>query len=284
MRAEIGIIGGTGIYDPSVFEKPRQVKVKTPFGNPSAPITIGIIAGKQVAFLARHGIPPTISPTELNSKANIFALKKLGVTRIIACAAVGSLKEKIKPLDVVVPDQLFDRTKFRSSTFFEEGIVAHISFAEPFCPELSGVLVKVARELGYRVHPKATYVCIEGPQFSTRAESSFHRRLGFDVIGMTASPEAKLAREAELCYAVLATVTDWDVWRGEEVDMQTVLTYAKKNEATVKRILKEVIPRIPSTRSCKCVNALEGAIVTPFDEVPRSTRTKLALLIGKYLP
>jgi 5'-methylthioadenosine phosphorylase len=284
MRATIGIIGGTGIYDPTMFQKPHTVSLSTPFGRPSAPITVGLVGGKSVAFLPRHGIGHTISPSELNSRANLFALKKLGVERVIACSAVGSLKETIKPLDLVVPDQIFDRTKARPSTFFGGGAVVHISFAEPFCPELSALLTKVGGELGHRVHPRGTYVCIEGPQFSTRAESAVHRQLGFDIIGMTALPEAKLAREAEMCYAMLAAVTDWDVWKPRaKVDVRTVISHMKRNEATIRAVLKAVIPQIPSQRACACGRALEGAIMTVGERIPARVRRKLALLIGKYL-
>jgi 5'-methylthioadenosine phosphorylase len=283
MRAEIGIIGGTGIYDPTIFKRAKQIRLSTPFGRPSAPITLGAYEGRKVAFLPRHGIGHVISPSQLNSRANIYALKQLGVTRVIGCAAVGSLRERIRPLDLIVPDQLFDRTKLRASTFFEEGIVVHIGFAEPFCPELRKLLIEAARQLGHRVHSRATYVCIEGPQFSTKAESLFHRRMGFDIIGMTALPEAKLAREAELCYALLASVTDWDVWKGEEVSVEMVRSYMKRNEATIRDVLRSAIPSIPRERGCECRNALRDAIITSRESIPRATRERLGLFLDKYL-
>ncbi|RJS73426.1 MAG: S-methyl-5'-thioadenosine phosphorylase, partial [Candidatus Syntrophoarchaeum sp. WYZ-LMO15] len=217
-KAEIGIIGGSGIYDQSIFENVREIVVDTPFGKPSDRIVLGEFEGRRVAFLARHGKGHRIAPGEIPARANIYAMKSLGVTHIISPSAVGSLKEEIKPLDVVIPDQIFDRTKARPSTFFEGGIVCHISFTDPFCESLSKLLLEIASNLGKRTH-RGTYVCMEGPQFSTRAESFFYRSCGFDVIGMTALPEAKLAREAEICYATIATVTDYDVWHEEEEDV-----------------------------------------------------------------
>lgn len=278
---EIAIIGGTGVYDQDIFLSAREIEIDTPFGKPSAPVVVGEYRGKEIAFLPRHGKGHVYSPTVLNYRANIFALKKLGVERIISVAAVGSLKKEIKPLDIVVPDQLYDRTKFRKNTFFED-IVVHIGFADPFCPELSSLIADVTDELGHRCHRGGTYVCIEGPQFSTRAESEVHRKLGFDIIGMTAIPEAKLAREAEMCYATIATVTDYDVWYGEEVDVEMVLENARKNEEKVKEILRKVIPEI-GERSCECGSALEFAITTARDAIKPEVIEKLRPLIGKYL-
>ncbi len=278
---EIAIIGGTGVYDQDIFSSAREIEVDTPFGKPSGQIVVGEYMGKEIAFISRHGRGHIYSPTVLNYRANIFALKKLGVERIISVAAVGSLKKDIKPLDIVIPDQIYDRTKFRKNTFFED-IVVHIGFADPFCPELSSLIADVVDEMGYTCHRGGTYVCIEGPQFSTRAESEVHRKLGFDIIGMTAIPEAKLAREAEMCYATIATVTDYDVWYGEEVDVEMVLENAKKNEDKVKRILREVIPRVEE-RNCECGHALKFAITTAKDAIKPDVMEKLRPLIGKYL-
>jgi 5'-methylthioadenosine phosphorylase len=280
--AEIGIIGGTGVYDQDVFSSAREVEVNTPFGKPSGPIMVGEYEGKTVAFLPRHGKGHVFSPTTLNYRANIFALKKLGVEYIISVAAVGSLKKEIKPLDIVIPSQIYDKTKLRENTFFED-IVVHIGFADPFCPNLSGLIEGVIKEKKFRYHSGGTYVCIEGPQFSTRAESEVHRKLGFDIIGMTAIPEAKLAREAEICYVTIATVTDYDVWYGEEVDVEMVLENAKKNEEKVREILKAAIPEIGGERSCGCQDALKFAITTAREYISEETREKLGLLISKYL-
>jgi len=280
--AEIGIIGGTGVYDQDVFSGAREVEVDTPFGKPSGPLMVGEYEGKTVAFLPRHGKGHVFSPTTLNYRANIFALKKLGVEYIISVAAVGSLKKEIKPLDIVIPSQIYDKTKLRENTFFED-IVVHIGFADPFCPNLSRLIEEVIKEKKFRYHSGGTYVCIEGPQFSTRAESEVHRKLGFDIIGMTAIPEAKLAREAEICYATIATVTDYDVWYGEEVDVEMVLENAKKNEEKVREILKTAIPEIGGERSCGCQDALRFAITTAREYISEEGRKKLGLLIEKYL-
>jgi 5'-methylthioadenosine phosphorylase len=231
----------------------------------------------------RHGKGHRISPSKLNSRANILALKKLGVKRIISASAVGSLKLELKPLDIVIPDQIFDRTKTRESTFFDEGLVVHIGFADPFCPEMSSLLADITSELGYSVQKKGTYVCMEGPQFSTRAESRVYQSLGFDIIGMTVLPEAKLAREAEICYSMIATVTDYDVWHEEDVTIETVIANAMKNEEAVRNIIKEAIPRISLERKCICASALSGAIITAPDKIPVDTRRKLNDLVGKYL-
>jgi 5'-methylthioadenosine phosphorylase len=277
----IGIIGGSGMYDPKMLRDPEDIGIDTPFGH--ADMTVGYIGEKKIAFISRHGYLHQISPSEVNSRANIFALKKVGVSRIIAVSTVGSLKEEIRPLDIVIPDQIFDRT-MRRSTFFEDGIVAHISFADPFCPELSELILNVAVEKGHTVH-SGTYVCIEGLQFSTRAESFSYRKMGFDVIGMTALPEAKLAREAEICYSMISTVTDYDVWKDEEVDVGTIISNMKKNESAVRQIIMDVVPKISdsddSDRRCICQRALDGAIVSHSvsDEVKR----RLNLLIGRYI-
>ncbi len=283
MQADIAIIGGSGVYDASMLDNVKEVEIDTPFGKPSDAITMGAFGETNVAFLPRHGKGHRISPSKLNSRANILALKKLGVKRIISASAVGSLKLKLKPLDIVIPDQIFDRTRMRESTFFEDGLVVHIGFADPFCPEMSGLLAGITEELGYSVHKKGTYVCMEGPQFSTRAESRVYQNLGFDIIGMTALPEAKLAREAEICYSMIATVTDYDVWHEEDVNIETVISNAMKNEAAVRNIIKEAIPRVSLERNCICANALSGAIITSPDMIPVETRRKLNDLIGKYL-
>ncbi|KCZ72727.1 5'-deoxy-5'-methylthioadenosine phosphorylase [Candidatus Methanoperedens nitroreducens] len=283
MNADIAIIGGSGVYDTSMLDNVKEVKINTPYGRPSDVITIGSFGEVNVAFLPRHGKGHHISPSRLNSRANILALKKLGVKRIISASAVGSLKPELKPLDIVIPDQIFDRTRIRDSTFFEDGIVVHIGFADPFCPEMSSLLADITNELGHTVHKKGTYVCMEGPQFSTRAESRVYQSLGFDIIGMTALPEAKLAREAEICYSIIATVTDYDVWHEEDVSIETVIANAIKNEETVRGIIKEAIPRIPHDRTCICASALSGAIVTAPDMIPDETKGRLNDLIGQYI-
>ena len=283
MHADIAIIGGSGVYDASMLDNVKEVEIDTPFGKPSDAITIGSFGEISVAFLPRHGKGHRISPSKLNSKANILALKKLGVSRIISASAVGSLRLELEPLDIVIPDQIFDRTRMRDSTFFEEGIVVHTGFADPFCPELSSLLFDITEKLGYRVHNKGTYVCMEGPQFSTRAESKVYQKAGFDIIGMTALPEAKLAREAEICYSILATVTDYDVWHEEDVTIETVIQNAMKNEEAVRNIIKEAIPKITQERNCVCANALSNSILTSPEKIPVETKRKLGDLIGKYI-
>jgi 5'-methylthioadenosine phosphorylase len=278
---KIGIIGGSGIYNPAMFDNVRKVNVDTPFGSPSDSLVIGELKGTEVVFLSRHGVGHRFSPTKVNYRANILALKKLGVTHIISASAVGSLREDYKPLDIVVPDQVYDRTSQRSSTYFEDGIVCHISFAFPFCPALSKVLYEASKEK-YCTHDKGTYVCMEGPQFSTKAESNVYRKLGFDIVGMTALPEAKLAREAEMCYATIATITDYDVWSEELVSIEQVIECATKNEAAVQDIIKRAIPRIKDTTECGCNSALKGAIATSPDAIPLETKRKLTDLLGKY--
>lgn len=279
-KAEIGIIGGSGLYDQSIFENVHEIEVDTPFGKPSDKIVLGEFEGRGVAFLARHGQGHRIAPGEIPARANIYAMKSLGVTHIISPSAVGSLKEELRPLDVVIPDQIFDRTRTRASTFFEGGIVCHIGFKDPFCEALSNLLLEIASGMKKRTH-RGTYVCMEGPQFSTKAESLFYRSCGFDIIGMTALPEAKLAREAEICYATIATVTDYDVWHEaeEDVTIETVIKNVIKNEETVKEILKEAIPRIPLDEDCECRHALDNAIVTARDAIPDEIRSKLDLLL-----
>ncbi|MBI4498935.1 MAG: S-methyl-5'-thioadenosine phosphorylase [Chloroflexi bacterium] len=284
-QAKIGVIGGSGLYDLETLHEVEQVRVETPFGPPSDAITIGALNGTPIAFLPRHGRGHRILPTELSVRANIWALKSLGVEWVISVSAVGSLREELRPLDLVVPDQLIDRTRNRVNTFFGEGMVAHISFADPFCPVLREVLLQGAQEMGAVAHRGGTMIVMEGPAFSTRAESTLYRSWGADVIGMTALPEAKLAREAELCYATLACVTDYDVWHEteEDVTVEMVIGNLLQNVATAKAILQAVADRIPDERPCPCPTALANAIVTSRDAIPPETRQRLALLVDKYL-
>ena len=282
-NVDIAIIGGSGIYDVSLFDNVRDIDVDTPFGPPSDSITIGEYGDKTVCFLPRHGVGHRICPSHLNSRANIFALKKLGVKRIIAASAVGSLKQELAPLDIVIPDQINDRTRSRPGTFFEDGIVVHMGFADPFCPALSKTILDVTKEKNYNVKSGGTYVCIEGPQFSTRAESRVYQTLGFDIIGMTAIPEAKLAREAEMCYSMIATVTDYDVWSEEDVTIGTIIENATTNEAAVKDIITATIDKVSTSQDCLCKDALAGAITTVHSMIPYETKQKLKPLIGRYL-
>lgn len=283
-EVKIGVIGGSGIYDIEGITEMRKQKIRTPFGDPSDAIVIGNLEGIPVAFLPRHGRGHFIAPSELNSRANIYALKSLGVEQIISISACGSLEEELKPRDIVIPDQLFDRTRQRPYSFFGEGVVAHIAFANPYCPELNGILYQVAKDLGLSVHLGGTYVCIEGPQFSTKAESKVFRSLGFSIIGMTNLPEAKLAREAEICYATLGLVTDYDVWKEEEeVTVERVVGNLLANIENVKKLIKAAIPRLERERKCECASALAYAIQTRKWAINRKTARKLDLLIGKYL-
>ena len=263
----------------------RETNLDTPFGKPSDSIVLGNLEGIPVAFLPRHGKGHRISPTHIPVRANIFGLKSLGVTHIISISAVGSLKEEIAPLDLVVPSQLIDRTRQRASTFFDGGLVAHVAFAEPFCPVLSGLLYNCAKETGARAHMGGTYVVMEGPAFSTRAESEMYRSWGTDVIGMTALPEAKLAREAEICYGILACATDYDCWHEttEAVTVDMVIANLLKNVSTSKEILRRVITQIPEERACACASALKDAIITSRDGIPGDIREKMHPIVGKYL-
>ncbi len=283
-QAKIGVIGGTGLYDIEGMTDIGEVNLDTPFGKPSDTIVIGKLEGVGIAFLPRHGRGHRISPTELPSRANIYALKSLGVEHIIAICSAGSFKKEVKPGDLLIPDQLIDRTRNRVSTFFSEGIVAHISFAEPFCPVLSQVLYESATEAGASVHSGGTLVVMEGPAFSTRAESKLYRSWGADLIGMTALPEAKLAREAEICYAIIGCATDYDSWwkPGEPVTIDVILNILHKNIDTARKIIKLAVSRIPDKRDCGCATALETAIVTAPNLVPPEQKKKLDLLIGKY--
>jgi 5'-methylthioadenosine phosphorylase len=261
MQAEIGIIGGTGLYDPKLLKNIEEITLDTPYGAPSDAITIGELAGKRVAFLPRHGKKHSIRPTDVNSRANIFALKKLGVKRVLAPSTVGSLKEEYKPGDIVFVDQFIDRTTRREQSFYTEKKVCHISVAEPMCTEMRRTLIAVAKELSISAHSTGTYVCIEGPRFSTKAESRMYRTWGADVVGMTLVPECVLAREAELCYATIATVTDYDVWKEHVVCVDDIVRTMRGNIENVKRIIVEAVARLPEKRSCECGGALKGAFV-----------------------
>ena len=282
---KIGIIGGSGLYEMDALTNVSHVSIDTPYGAPSEAYIIGMLKGNRVAFLPRHGRGHRISPSEVNFRANIYGFKKLGVEHIISVTAVGSLKEHIRPLDIVVPDQFFDCTKQRLSTFFGNGLVAHIPFADPVCPVLSSLVYKSAVEAGAAVHRKGTLVCIEGPAFSTRAESNVYRQWGMDIIGMTSLQEAKLTREAQICYAAMAMVTDFDSWHEEEteVTVEAVVQNLKKNISKAKRIIQSVVPKISKKRTCICTRALKNAIMTESAVIPQETREKLKLLLGKYL-
>jgi 5'-methylthioadenosine phosphorylase len=284
-KAEIGIIGGSGLYQMEGLTGLHEVRIKTPFGFPSDAVMIGALDGIPVAFLSRHGRGHRISPTGINFRANIFALKLLGVRRILSVSAVGSMKEKIHPGHLVIPDQFVDLTKRRISTFFEEGMVAHVSFADPTCPELRNVMADAAHAFGTPIHEGGVYVCIEGPQFSTRGESLIYRQWGVDVIGMTNATEAKLAREAEICYATLALATDYDCWyHGEEaVTADAVIQILHRNVEAAKRLIRAAVPKIPSVRGCPCAVALKNAIITAADQIPKKTRERLKPLLGGYL-
>jgi 5'-methylthioadenosine phosphorylase len=282
----IGFIGGSGIYEALPLENTREEDVTTPFGDPSAPLTVGEFAGtgREIAFVPRHGRDHQYSPTELPYRANVYALKQLGVTHVIASNAVGSLREDLPPRTLVVPDQVYDRTKHRPLTFFEGEVVVHQPFAEPYCRELSSHLVEAARAVDADVAEGGTYVCIEGPQFSTVAESEFYRAQGWDVVGMTTIPEAKLAREAELAYATLTGVTDYDVWKdGSQVTLEEVLENAQANEEAIKRTVERAIETLPADHTCDCHAALEGTINTPSGAIPDGTKERLAPLVGDYL-
>jgi len=284
-EVKIGVIGGSGLYEMEGLKEVESVEVDTPFGSPSDAYILGSLEGVRVAFLPRHGRGHRILPSELNFRANIYGFKKLGVEWLLSVSAVGSMREDIKPLDIVVPDQFFDRTKSRISTFFGEGFVGHIAFADPVCPVLSNILYQAGVEAGATLHPGGTYLCIEGPQFSTRAESRIYRQWGVDVIGMTNIPEAKLAREAEICYATLALVTDYDCWHETEEDVtaEAIIANLLKNVGMAKKIIRGAVPKIPRERTCPCATALKDALITQPHLVPSETLQKLGLLIGKYL-
>ena len=288
MAGKIGIIGGSGFYHIDGIKKVKKVRVTTPFGKPSDDYVTGSLDGLDVVFLARHGKGHTILPSEINYPANIYGMKKLGVERIISVSACGSLKKEFKPTDIVVPDQLVDRTnQARPMTFFGGGIVAHVGFAEPFCHELSRALYDAGKKAGAAMHMGGTYINMEGPQFSTRAESKLYRQWGMDIIGMTNMGEAKLAREAEICYAALACVTDYDSWHeeetGETVSIEIIVRNLLKNVAMARTILKRALPRLARTRSCPCANALKDAILTRPEVIPAAAKKRLKLIVGKYV-
>jgi 5'-methylthioadenosine phosphorylase len=284
-HAEIGIIGGSGLYSMPGLEDVREVPQPTPFGEPSDPYVLGNLEGRKVAFLARHGRGHRILPSELNFRANIYGFKQLEVERIISLSAVGSLKEEHKPLDFVIPDQFFDRTRHRIDTFFGDGIVAHIAFADPVCGELAATVEGACRKIGVVGKRGGTYLCMEGPQFSTKAESNVYRSWGMDVIGMTNLQEAKLAREAEICYATVAMVTDYDCWHPhhDSVTVDQIVAVLLKNAENACSVVRETVAAMPSARSCKCGSALAHAILTERDKIPAATRQKLKLILDKYL-
>jgi 5'-methylthioadenosine phosphorylase len=284
LKAEIGIIGGSGLYSMPGFEAQEEAAIQTPFGDPSDNYILGTLAGRKVAFLARHGRGHRISPSELNFRANIYGMKSLGVERILSLSAVGSLKEEHRPLDFVIPDQFFDRTRGRISTFFGEGLVAHVSFADPVCSQLSSVAAAACEIVGVNAKTGGTYLCMEGPAFSTKAESNVYRSWGMDVIGMTNLQEAKLAREAEICYVTIAMVTDYDCWHPdhEAVTVTDIIATLTQNAENARKVIAEAVANIPAGRTCKCGSALAHALITDRQAVPESTRRKLGILIDKY--
>ena len=284
--ADIGIIGGSGLYDIEGLRTVKELAVKTPFGAPSDKVILGELDGIRIAFLSRHGRGHRLNPSEINYRANIYALKSLGVSRVISVSAVGSMKESIKPGDVVLPDQFIDLTKRRVSTFFEGGIVAHVAFGDPVCASLGAALLDATRAVGATVHQGGVYLCIEGPQFSTKGESRLYRQWGASVIGMTNLPEAKLAREAELCYATVALVTDYDCWHETEeaVTVEGIVATLRQNVMLAKQLLRTAMPAVAAVTSCRCQRALQDAIITAPDRMPSSLRRKLALLIDRAVP
>ena len=285
-KVRIGIIGGSGVYQMEALTDIEEVRVSTPFGDPSDAITVGTLAGQRIAFLPRHGVGHRIMPTEVNSRANIYALKSLGVERIISVTACGSMKEEYAPRHIVIPDQIFDHTKERRNyTFFGNGVVVHIGLAEPFCPELSRLVYEAAKKTRATVHLGGTFMAIEGPRFSTRGESRIYRQWGIDIIGMTAAPEAALAREAEICYAAMAHVTDYDVWHETEepVTVAMLIENLMANADLTKKAIQYLVPTIPQERTCECATAMANAIITRRDLISEKAKKDLDLLIGKYL-
>ena len=281
----VGVIGGSGLYEMEGLEDVQTVSLTTPFGNPSDEFIIGRLEGVKIAFLPRHGRGHRIQPSSLNFRANIYAMKKLGVQWIIGVSAVGSMKEEIHPGDMIIPNQFIDRTVGRPNTFFSDGVVCHISFADPVCPSLSQILIKAGEEVGAKVHKEGTYLCIEGPQFSTRAESKLYRTWGVDVIGMTNLPEAKLAREAEICYATIAFATDYDCWHeeAEDVSIGEVLRILAQSSKTAKAAIRIAVKHLPEKRECLCAHALKYALITNKKLIPEKTKKDLEPIIGKYL-
>lgn len=281
----LAVIGGSGLYQFPSLKNAKQLAVETPFGNPSSPITIGELSGKKVAFLARHGIGHMILPTEVNSRANIYALKSIGATRIVSVSACGTLREDFRPGQIVIPDQLVDFTSLRPRSFFGEGVVAHIGAAEPFCKDLSNFLIKALKPTGAVVHNGGTYITIEGPRFSTKAESNLFRKWGMSIIGMTACPEVFLAREAEMCYATMAHVTDYDVWHSSElpVTVEMVIKVLNQNTTLAQNAIERLVQLLPESNDCDCQNILKDAIMTQRDKIPNNTIKKLGILVKKYL-
>jgi 5'-methylthioadenosine phosphorylase len=282
----VGIIGGSGLYEMEGLEDIRWVKVRTPFGDPSDAYCTGRFGSRRVIFLPRHGRGHRLTPSELNYRANIYGMKKLGAQALVSISAVGSMKEDIHPLELVVPDQFYDHTRRRVSSFFGEGIVAHVGMAHPVCAGIAAALAQAGRDVGARVHRGGTYICIEGPHFSTKGESEVYRRWGMSVIGMTNMPEAKLAREAEMCYATLALVTDYDVWHEEHdaVSVEAVVANLMKNVATAKEVLRRVIPQVPASCAEGCPDALRNAVITDPRAFPPKVRKRLDFLLGRYFP
>jgi 5'-methylthioadenosine phosphorylase len=281
----IGIIGGSGLYDMAELTDREERQVRTSFGEPSGPYVLATLRGRRVAFLARHGVGHRLLPSELNFRANIYGFKVLGVEWILSASAVGSLREDYRPLDLVVPDQFFDRTRGRISTFFGDGLVGHVAFAHPFCGPLSDIMFDAATRAGATVHRGGTYVCMEGPQFSTIAESNSYRASGFDIIGMTNLQEAKLAREAEICYTTLALVTDYDCWHPDHdsVTVDMIISNLMQNANTAQQVIANAVERLPIARNCECARALATALITRPEAVPAATKARLAPIVGKYL-
>ena len=282
----VGVIGGSGLYQIDGLKDVREVELATPFGAPSDAYVTGTLDGVRMVFLPRPGRGHRISPSEINFRANIWGLKRLGVTRIVSVSAVGSMREEIQPGDFVVVDQFFDRTRHRADTFFGDGCVAHVMFADPVCGELRRALLDAGKQLGLRLHERGTYLNMEGPQFSTRAESRIYRQWGIDVIGMTNLQEAKLAREAELCYATVAMATDYDCWREghEDVTVEAILAVMSANVGNARKLIQSGVPRLAAARGCGCGSALKFAVMTAPEQIPAATRERLALLLDKYLP
>lgn len=285
MEARVGVIGGSGLYDWEGLSEIEEVRIQTPFGDPSDAYIVGSITGRRVAFLSRHGRGHRKSPSEVNYRANIYGMKLLGVERIFSASAVGSLQETIAPLDIVLPDQFVDWTRIRPSTFFGDGIVAHVSLAEPFCPELRDILVNRAGSHAVRVHGRGAYLCIEGPQFSTKAESALYRSWGMSVIGMTNATEAKLAREAEICYATLALVTDYDCWHDEElpVTVAQVIGRLHANAKAAQALIRDAVTSLPESRGCACGEALESAVITDLRAASSEAKERLRPLLGRRI-
>ena len=282
---QIGIIGGSGLYDLAGLKHKEEVEVTTPFGSPSDRYVVGLLGGKRIAFLTRHGRGHRLLPTELNFRANVYGFKKLGVRQIISASAVGSLREEHKPMDFVLPDQFLDRTRQRISTFFGNGLVAHVGFADPVCSGLADHVQQAAKNIGFPIQRGGTYVCMEGPAFSTRAESHLYRSWGMDLIGMTNLQEAKLAREAEICYVTVAMVTDYDCWHeeAEDVTVEMLIEYLNKNSENAKELIAETVRILPSEMDCACNHCLENAIITDRDTIPEETAKRLEIIVGRYL-